>query len=279
MQRATSLPPVVGRVRLHVAAFDTRTRLASDDPAAFFQVHRRGAVATLLSLAAALLALVGALLLAPPRSRPAAASACDVLCGDAEVLRVLATRRVLGDGGDSKALVDSPLAADPGDVLAAWAARWPAGAEAAPLEELRAFASEMLLAPGSDSDPVVVSDYAVSPPALRALAAANASLHVFGMQLCDGFVQLARRTRASVKQQPQRFTLDWLPHTMVVPGGRCVEEPRDPPPHTACRPHRPPPHPPPFPRPASSRCTPGTPGGSSTACKFAACARRRAACC
>ena len=85
-------------MRLHVAAFESRARLASDDPAAFFQVHRRGAVGTMLSLAAALLVLVGALLLAPPRSRPAAASACDVLCGDAEILRVLASRRVLGDG-------------------------------------------------------------------------------------------------------------------------------------------------------------------------------------
>lgn len=244
MPRSSSAPvslPARTR-RLHVTAFESRARLASDEADASWSVGRRGGFASVLALVAALLSLIAALLVVrwgggsggPAEAGPGAAGrgagaavggrldACSVLCGHAEPLRVLAMRHVLGPGVDSKALVDMPLAADPEDVLAAWAARWPAGAAAsAPLEELRAFVAEHLLPAGADTEPVVPSDWSASPPALRTLA--NASLRVFALQLCDGFVQLARRVRPGVRAQPQRYTLEWLPHLLVVPGGRFLE--------------------------------------------------------
>lgn len=153
----------------------------------------------------------------PQHPHTARLDACAIFCGDAEPLRVLSLL-----GGDSKALVDRPLAADPEDILASWSARFPAGSAAnASHAALRAFLEEHTHAPGTDTAAFVPADWVASPPALRGLA--NSTVRSFAHQLCDGFLALTRRVRPAVRAGPQRHTLLPVPHTLVVPGGRFGE--------------------------------------------------------
>jgi alpha,alpha-trehalase len=69
--------------------------------------------------------------------------------------------------------------------------------------------------------PWVPDDYQPSPPMLGLIA--NDTLRGWALGLNDLWLTLGRRIIDSVRDYPQRYTLLWQPHGLIVPGGRFVE--------------------------------------------------------
>ena len=77
-------------------------------------------------------------------------------------------------------------------------------------------------ASGSDTVPHVFEDWQPRPPGLAALSP-NASLVEWAVGMNAVWLQLGRRVIPSVATFPQRHSLLYQPHPMVVPGGRFLE--------------------------------------------------------
>jgi alpha,alpha-trehalase len=117
--------------------------------------------------------------------------------------------------GDSKDFVDSPLRFSHASVSAAF--------DALPLphssDDVRVWYAAHFDAPGSDLTPCALPDFSPAPPfSLR-----SPSLQTWMAALHGEWPLLARCVSPSARLEPERHTLEWAPHPLVVPGGRFRE--------------------------------------------------------
>ena len=119
--------------------------------------------------------------------------------------------------GDCKVFVDSPLKAEPEEVLRRFALL-PTGATR---QQLLAFVRANFDRPGTDLVPWAPTDYVEEPPGLAELA--DPDLRAWALSLNRFWSQLGRATSAEAAELPHRRTLLALPNPFVVPGGRFVE--------------------------------------------------------
>ncbi len=127
-----------------------------------------------------------------------------------DVLRAVSTI-----AGDSKDFVDSPLKFSHAVVSAAFDAL----PQPPPEEDVRVWYAGHFEAPGSDLSPCALPDFAPAPPfSLR-----NPALQAWMTALHGEWPLLARCVSPRTRAQPERHTLAWAPHALVVPGGRFRE--------------------------------------------------------
>ena len=121
---------------------------------------------------------------------------------------------------DSKTFVDMPLLADPEDVMQSFYATFGVAPQPS-REELQAFVAQNFQPAGVDTQPWIPDDWQVAPEMLRRVR--NDTLRHWALGLNDLWLQLGRQIASTVRDYPQRFTLLWQPHGMIVPGGRFLE--------------------------------------------------------
>lgn len=122
---------------------------------------------------------------------------------------------------DSKSFVDMPSVLDPAETLASFAISFPPESGTPSPEALRVWVAGHFLSAGSDSLFHVPSDWAPRPPHLITLS--NRTLRDWALELHGLWLQLSRRALPSVREFPARFSLLWLPHPYIIPGGRFLE--------------------------------------------------------
>lgn len=101
------------------------------------------------------------------------------------------------------------------------AAAFPDNGANATRDQLAAFVNQYFLTAGSDTVAWVPDDYEWQPPLLMTVG--NATLRNFTLSLNDLWLHLGRQIIDAVRTTPQRFSLVWQPHPMIVPGGRFLE--------------------------------------------------------
>ena len=152
----------------------------------------------------------------PPRLATAADEACSVYCGG-KLLAAVQTARLWAD---SKTFVDMPMVIDPAETLSAYAVAF--GDEAPSREALAEFVGRFFAAAGSDTLPHTPADWQLAPAGLAAVSP-NATLREWALGMNAIWPLLGRRIIPSVQTYPQRHTLLWQPHPMIIPGGRFLE--------------------------------------------------------
>lgn len=187
--------------------------------------HRawRGAIALLLAAGA----MVAALLLLTAFSRRSTRSrrarlfsafeqGCAVFC-EGPLLAAVQSAALFSD---CKTFVDAPLLTDPSTALAAFAVLASASApDPVPRAALQDFVASHFRAAGSDFLPHTPLDYSSErPPALARLR--NASIAGWLHDVHRLWPELTRVVTRDVRTHPERHSLIWLPHPIVVPGGR-----------------------------------------------------------
>uniref|UniRef100_A0A7S2WW33 Trehalase n=1 Tax=Rhizochromulina marina TaxID=1034831 RepID=A0A7S2WW33_9STRA len=138
--------------------------------------------------------------------------ACQVFCHGP----LLEAVQLSGLFNDSKTFPDMPLLVDPEVALAAFAAENPQGDAA-----LEAFLGKYFGAEGEDIVAAEPVDWTPDPPVLASIS--NQTLRSFFRSLHGIWPSLVRRTSDAVHQHPQRHSLLWREHSVVVPGGRFRE--------------------------------------------------------
>ena len=155
---------------------------------------------------------------AAPFAARASSSTRAIFC-EGDLLAAMQSQRV-ASANDSKAFVDMPLLSDASDVLHSW--RLTCGATANPSKAcLQTFLTTHFGAVGSDLERAVPSDWRAKPAFLARIK--NATTRAFAARVHALWPNLGRKTAASVAAQPDRHTLEALPHLFVVPGGRFRE--------------------------------------------------------
>ena len=126
----------------------------------------------------------------------------------------------VASANDSKAFVDMPLLADADEVLHSW--RTGCGKEAEPSKAcLETFLTANFGAVGSDLEQATPSDWHANPAFLARIH--NSKTRAFAARIHNLWPSLGRRTSVAVAEQPDRHTLEALPHLFIVPGGRFRE--------------------------------------------------------
>ncbi|XP_062995099.1 trehalase [Elgaria multicarinata webbii] len=171
--------------------------------------------------------LVGWLLLALCTAMPGKAGVasslpppCDsqIYC-TGELLRQVQQARLFED---DKHFVDMPLNATPEVVLARFQQlvnATPGGALSK--QQLAAFVEAHFLPPGQELEPWEPPDWSHSPPLLGRIL--DKKLRSWAQELNSKWKQLGRQMKPDVQASPDRHSLIYVPHPLIVPGGRFIE--------------------------------------------------------
>ncbi len=161
----------------------------------------------------------GVALLDGGQAQSAYVAGCSVFCEGRLLAEVQGARLF----ADSKTFVDMPLLADPLSVLDAFESAFPSGGPPPSRPALLAFVNRFFSPAGADMLPWVPTDWTEAPAQIVESTAGNATLCGWALGIHDLWLTLGRQTSVDVLTHPERHTLLWLPHPIIVPGGRFRE--------------------------------------------------------
>lgn len=123
---------------------------------------------------------------------------------------------------DSKEFVDMPLKLDPLEVSNAWTAKF-GNATAASLNksDVQAFVNQYFSAAGTELIACTPDDWQEKPPKLATIA--DPQLREWAYKLNGIWKTLCRKIDPSIVQHTSRYSLLYVPHHFIVPGGRFRE--------------------------------------------------------
>ncbi|XP_053125832.1 trehalase [Hemicordylus capensis] len=123
---------------------------------------------------------------------------------------------------DDKDFVDMPLQRSPEVVLAQFQRLVNATLGGAlPRKQLEEFVKTHFSPPGQELENWEPPDWTGSPPLLERIA--NKELRSWARELNAKWKLLGRKMKPEVQSSPQRHSLLYVPHPLVVPGGRFIE--------------------------------------------------------
>ncbi|KAL3993892.1 Trehalase family protein [Acanthocheilonema viteae] len=143
--------------------------------------------------------------------------AAEIYCyGD--ILHVV---MMLGLYRDSKTFVDKPLKKNPDEVIVDFQRRFSNTITEEDREEVEQFVEDNFGVEGEELDGCELSDWKEKPE--RLLTIKNSALRQFALQINYLWKNLCRTVKKKVKEQPQRYSLIYVPNEFIVPGGRFRE--------------------------------------------------------
>ncbi|XP_052235534.1 trehalase-like [Dreissena polymorpha] len=120
---------------------------------------------------------------------------------------------------DSKTFVDMPLKVDPETMMNAFNSLNSSVKENS--SELRAFVDRFFDLPGSELVTWEPEDAVENPAFLRFVR--DPVYRQFGKDMCSMWKHLGRKIKRNVKDHPERYSLIYMEHPFIVPGGRFRE--------------------------------------------------------
>ncbi|CAJ0604764.1 unnamed protein product [Cylicocyclus nassatus] len=124
---------------------------------------------------------------------------------------------------DSKTFVDRPM--KPGrngpDLLAQFEKQFPQPVSQLQRDDVKAFVDANFDEEGHELKSCNLSDWTSNPKMFKLIKDDN--LRTFALQLNDIWKELCREIKPEVKEYPERYSLIYVPHRFVVPGGRFRE--------------------------------------------------------
>ncbi|CAJ0939296.1 unnamed protein product, partial [Mesorhabditis belari] len=123
---------------------------------------------------------------------------------------------------DSKYFVDMPLKKTPDETNAAYQKAFGNVPEnALPIDALKDFIEEYFSEPGTEMDTCEPEDWKENPPNFQKIH--DPDLRKFANDLNDVWKTLCRQMKDEVKNEPDRFSLLYVPNQFIIPGGRFRE--------------------------------------------------------
>lgn len=119
---------------------------------------------------------------------------------------------------DSKTFVDKKLRFQPEFILASFQQLLNATDNQPTDEELRDFVDEHFDSEGSEFETWEPTDWVEEPEFLSRIA--NESFRVWGRQLHSAWKHLGRQIKDDVRLHPELYSLIYVAHPFIVPGGR-----------------------------------------------------------
>ncbi|VDK84897.1 unnamed protein product [Litomosoides sigmodontis] len=122
---------------------------------------------------------------------------------------------------DSKTFVDKPLKRDPTEIAADFKKKFPRDITANDREAVRQFIDENFDEEGHELEKCDLVDWEERPEKL--LSIADPQLRQFALNVNAIWKSLCRTIKKDVMKYPQRYSLLYVPHEFIVPGGRFRE--------------------------------------------------------
>jgi alpha,alpha-trehalase len=123
---------------------------------------------------------------------------------------------------DSKDFVDMPLKSNPDVVLANFQAAFQdKPANQIDRDQLNKFVKDNFDEPGSELENCTLTDWQEYPPKLKAIQ--DPTFREWAYELNGIWRHLCKKTRAEVEKKIQQYSLLYVPHHFIVPGGRFRE--------------------------------------------------------
>nr|XP_020650481.1 trehalase [Pogona vitticeps] len=123
---------------------------------------------------------------------------------------------------DDKHFVDMPLKDSPDVVLAQfWVQANATAGGALSKQQLAAFVDTHFSPPGEELESWVPADWTPRPTLLERIL--DEKLRSWAQELNEKWKQLGRQMKPEVKTSPERHSLIYVPHPLIVPGGRFRE--------------------------------------------------------
>uniref|UniRef100_A0A0K0DGH4 Trehalase n=1 Tax=Angiostrongylus cantonensis TaxID=6313 RepID=A0A0K0DGH4_ANGCA len=124
---------------------------------------------------------------------------------------------------DSKTFVDKPMkeGRNGSKLLKDFEAMFPQPVNEISREELRLFLDENFDEEGHELQSCQLTDWSKDPPRFNVIR--DSTLREFANKLNSIWKKLCREVKPIVNQSPQRFSLIYVPHPFIIPGGRFRE--------------------------------------------------------
>ncbi|XGW09581.1 hypothetical protein V3C99_011676 [Haemonchus contortus] len=124
---------------------------------------------------------------------------------------------------DSKTFVDQPMKAGRtgGQIISDFERRFPQPVSQISKADVKQFVDENFDKEGEELQSCVLTDWVRYPSKLKVIKDNN--LRLFALNLNEIWKDLCRRIKPEVAETPERFSLLYVPHEFVVPGGRFRE--------------------------------------------------------
>lgn len=124
---------------------------------------------------------------------------------------------------DSKTFVDQPMKANlTGEIIMEeFEKRFPMPIEKISKKDISDFVDEFFDKEGNELDVCDLPDWIPSPSRISAIT--DPTYHAFAQRLHFIWIQLCRKMSPEVKDDPSRFSILYVPHQFILPGGRFRE--------------------------------------------------------
>ncbi|CAD6186790.1 unnamed protein product [Caenorhabditis auriculariae] len=129
----------------------------------------------------------------------------------------------MGLYNDSKTFVDMPMLQDPAMVLSAFSSVFGNNSNSNNMSKVRlqTFIDQYFSAPGSELVVCTPSDWKPNPPKLATIQ--DPKLRDWALQLNNIWKDLCRQVNTTILDHSSRYSLLYVPHPFIVPGGRFRE--------------------------------------------------------
>ncbi|XP_035679921.1 trehalase-like [Branchiostoma floridae] len=122
---------------------------------------------------------------------------------------------------DSKTFVDMKMKSDGDEILRAFDTLVAGGADVTSADVMQEFLQQWFDPPGSELEVWEPSDWRESPDFLNTVA--DSSLREWGQQIHQLWNSLGRKIKPDVRDRPHLYSMLYVPHPVIVPGGRFRE--------------------------------------------------------
>ncbi|CAJ0582729.1 unnamed protein product, partial [Mesorhabditis spiculigera] len=122
---------------------------------------------------------------------------------------------------DSKYFVDMPLTKSPEETRDAYAKQFGNDTHAIDVEALKKFIAEHFAEPGNEMTECTPSDWTAKPASFDKII--DPDLKEFAYDLNDIWKTLCRQIKGDVNANPSQYSLLYVPHEFIIPGGRFRE--------------------------------------------------------
>ncbi|CAI2347217.1 unnamed protein product [Caenorhabditis sp. 36 PRJEB53466] len=124
---------------------------------------------------------------------------------------------------DSKTFVDQPMKVNmTGElIMEEFDKRFPGSIEQYSKNEIGEFVDEFFDKDGHELDVCELPDWIPSPSKISQIS--DPTYHAFAQRLHFVWIQLCRKMKPEVKEDPSRFSILYVPHQFILPGGRFRE--------------------------------------------------------